>query len=86
LKVFIDRSTDLITIEKDLGRKLKNKHVSFISTGSEDKPRDCFSKPIELTAQYLQMKYKGNFYCSIQNKLNTQELNAFVNKMIESFI
>ena len=80
LKVFIDRFTDLLTIEKGLGRKLKGKEISIISTGFEDSPRACFSEPIELTANYLRMKYRGNSYCSIKNELNIENLNSTLKK------
>ena len=84
LKVFIDRFSDMLTIEKNLGRKLKGKEISIISTGSEENSRECFSKPIQLTADYLQMKYKGNSYCSIRNELNIEKMNAAVNQAMKN--
>ena len=53
LKVFVDRLTDVITIEKTLGRRLRGKSISLLSTGTDKALPDCFAAPIELTAKYL---------------------------------
>ncbi|EPM3870522.1 flavodoxin family protein, partial [Vibrio cholerae] len=45
LKVFFDRLSDLLTIEKELGRCLKGKSVSVISTGFNKACPSCFSEP-----------------------------------------
>jgi multimeric flavodoxin WrbA len=68
LKVFVDRLTDVITIEKSLGRRLRGKSISLLSTGTDEVLPDCFSSPIELTAKYLGLNYLGNNYVSIQSE------------------
>lgn len=74
LKVFFDRLSDLLTIRKEMGRKLKGKTVSVLATGYNEECPQCFSQPFELTANYLDMDYHGTTYFSIQNE---QDLNHF---------
>ena len=67
MKVFFDRITDLLTIEKDLGRKLRGKGMAAISCSLGDgKPEDYVSKefwlPFYKSADYLGMTYLGNQY------------------------
>lgn len=62
MKVFYDRITDLLTIDKSLGRQLKGKSCSLIATGVAETVPRCFVEPFQLTAQYLHMPYKGEFY------------------------
>jgi len=64
MKLFIDRITDLITIEKDLGRQLRGKNTALISTGEYDTPKSCFEEVFKHTFEYLGMNYKGMLYCA----------------------
>ncbi len=65
LKTFFDRFTDLISIRKDLGRRLKGKTCYVISTGSDSELPPGFESPIAATCGYMDMVYKGAFYCPI---------------------
>ncbi|MDO6446843.1 NAD(P)H-dependent oxidoreductase [Colwellia sp. 1_MG-2023] len=67
LKVFIDRLPDLLTSHQDLGRKLKGKSISVLSTGYDLDCPDCFIMPFKLTANYLGLIFKGYEYVSIQS-------------------
>jgi multimeric flavodoxin WrbA len=62
MKIFFDRLSDLITIEKEQGRKLKGKSCSLLVTGSEDLLPSSFEQPLILTANYFGMDYKGVSY------------------------
>ncbi|QUM76919.1 flavodoxin family protein [Moritella sp. 24] len=62
LKVFFDRFSDLLTIEKELGRQLKGKTCSVLSTGFNDELPTCFVQQFELTAAYMQMGFTGCVY------------------------
>lgn len=68
LKVFFDRLSDLLTIEKGLGRKLKGKSVSVLSTGHNIDLPECFVKPFEMTANYMHLDFKGCEYLPIQTE------------------
>ena len=64
MKVFFDRLTDVITIKKDYGRKLRNKTCAVLATGTGKVAPACFEAPFKLTANYLGLNYKGLLYCS----------------------
>jgi len=64
MKIFIDRITDLITIEKGLGRRLRGKKLFVITTYSTSKPQG-FEYPIEQFCNYLGIEYLGcSYICS----------------------
>jgi multimeric flavodoxin WrbA len=62
MKVFFDRFTDLVTVRKELGRKLKGRTVLVLACGSEPELPEGFEAPFRETAGYLQMNYAGAFY------------------------
>lgn len=64
MKLFLDRMTDLITIKKELGRKLKGKNAALISTGETEKPENCFEEIFKHTFDYLGMTFKGKIHCA----------------------
>lgn len=62
LKIFIDRLTDILSIEKDLGRALKGKSCSLLATGTDKEAPECFIAPFKLLANYLGLKFTSSFY------------------------
>jgi len=70
LKVFFDRLSDLLTIEKNLGRKLKGKSISILSTGFDINCPECFIRPFEMTANYMNLDFKGCEYVSVQSEVD----------------
>lgn len=77
LKVFFDRFSDLIRIEKDTGRKLRNKNMYVISNSHDDQLDYDFYIPFKKSAEYLGMHYLGNLHFNadtFQNKSNELEL------------
>lgn len=81
MKTFLDRWSDLLTIRKALGRKLKDKHLVLVSCGSWEEPGKGFALPIEQTAEYMGMHFAGYFHTwltdnesfeneSVQNRVN----------------
>ena len=78
MKVFFDRFSDLIRIEKDWGRKLRGKNMAVISN-SHDSEIDLdynFYIPFQKSAEYLGMQYLGNkhFNADVPEELNKIEL------------
>ena len=53
MKTFFDRLSDLLTIEKDLGRAFKGKRCSVLASGVDMDAPDCFIRPFKLSAHYL---------------------------------
>ncbi|WP_447400189.1 flavodoxin family protein [Vibrio harveyi] len=84
LKVFFDRLSDLLTIEKDLGRKLKGKSVSVLSTGYNAELPDCFVQPFELTANYMELEFKGCEYLAIQTESDLGKVPSSVVQLVEN--
>ncbi|WP_228530314.1 flavodoxin family protein [Tamlana sp. I1] len=80
MKVFFDRLTDLLTIEKDMGRELRNKYMAVISSSNGDHLNDNFWLPFKKSAQYLGMHYLTNFH-SIQGENETAKIAMFKNKI-----
>jgi len=64
MKLFLDRLTDLITVEKDLGKQLKGKSTALISTSEAPDPESCFEDIFKHTFEYLGMNYKGMLHCA----------------------
>lgn len=67
MKNFIDRFTDLLKIKKELGRALKGKSLSLVSVSNGDDCPEEFSRPLERTAEYLDMNWKGHVHFPVDN-------------------
>ncbi|MDQ3192209.1 MAG: NAD(P)H-dependent oxidoreductase [Bacteroidota bacterium] len=86
LKVFFDRLTDIVTIEKHIGRKLKGKNIFLVSIGTDLKLPEGFEIPFQLTSGYLEMNFIETYYCSTKNLPdNLANQNNFL-KIIKSTI
>ena len=66
LKRFFDRLTDLVTVEKPLGRKLAGCSVWVAACGSDRALPEGFEVPFRATAAYFDMGYGGVFYAQMQ--------------------
>ncbi len=77
MKVFFDRLTDLITIEKNLGRKLRGKRMAAISCSIGNNLGDDFWLPFHKTAEYLGMEYIGGLH-TITDESSQKEIENFV--------
>lgn len=76
MKVFFDRFTDLLRIEKDAGRKLRNKYMAVISCSNGDNLEDNFWLPFQKSAQYLGMNYIGDLH-TYQGKSENNKILEF---------
>ena len=76
MKVFFDRFSDLIRIEKETGRKLRGKNMGVISNSHNDAIDDTFYIPFQKTADYLGMHYLGHahFNADKYNSISQQPL------------
>lgn len=77
MKVFFDRITDLLTIKKELGRKLRGKKMAVISCSIGENLGDSFWLPFSETAKYLGMKYVGNSH-TIAGEKNELKIAEFI--------
>jgi len=62
MKVFLDRISDLLDIEKDLGRQLRGKAMAGLSVSNEDDVPLHFYDPWNRSANYLGMEYLGEIH------------------------
>ncbi|WP_035842974.1 flavodoxin family protein [Crocinitomix catalasitica] len=62
LKVFFDRFSDLLTIEKEIGRKLRGKKMGVITCSNGSNLGEQFWLPFKATADYLGMNNIANLH------------------------
>lgn len=62
MKVFFDRLSDLLLLNKDLGRQLRGKQMAVISCGSDGDLKEGFYMPFIESASYLGMSYRGSVH------------------------
>ena len=77
MKVFFDRFTDLLDIEKDLGRKLREKNMAVLSCSTGDNLGENFWLPFSETAYYLGMKFLGGIHM-VSKKNNSNKIKELV--------
>ena len=73
MKVFFDRITDLLTIEKELGRTLLRKKMAVICCSNGENLGEHFWLPFSETAKFLGMEYVGNSMIFLGNLTKRQE-------------
>jgi len=78
MKMFFDRLTDLLTIEKELGRRLRGKYMAVISCSNGNNLEDVFWLPFKKSAEYLGMHYLADLH-TFQDKLDVDEIFEFKN-------
>jgi len=82
MKIFLDRFTDLLKIEKDLGRKLRGKSLAVFTTSNGGNLGDDFWRPFAETANYLGMKYLANAHF-LEEEITQPDLELeFVNDLL----
>ncbi|WP_024771844.1 flavodoxin family protein [Aquimarina macrocephali] len=85
LKTFLDRISDCLKIEKDVGRKLRGMEMAVLSCGSDKQLKDGFHMPFVETSKYLGMNYIGDVHCWIENNnlpdLVETKLSDFINQI-----
>jgi multimeric flavodoxin WrbA len=82
MKKFIDRISDCLKIEKEIGRKLRNKKMAVISCSNDDELKHGFYMPFIETAKYLGMEYIGEVHAWIEN----DEISENVISKLDHFV
>ncbi|OEK05563.1 flavodoxin family protein [Roseivirga misakiensis] len=80
MKVFFDRISDLLTIEKPLGRRLRGKQMAVISTSNGNNLGKSFWLPFQASSEYLGMTYLKDLH-TISGELNEEELIQFIQQV-----
>ncbi|WP_310378671.1 NAD(P)H-dependent oxidoreductase [Flavobacterium sp.] len=74
IKVFFDRFSDLIRIEKETGRQLRSKSLAVISNSHDNEIDFDFYIPFRKTADYLGMKYLGDRHFNADKFIETEKI------------
>lgn len=73
LKTFFDRLTDLTTLDKPLGRQLRDKRLAVLATGTDAALPPGFEVPFQRTARYFDMIFGSSLYSSQKHPLPAAE-------------
>ena len=74
MKNFFDRISDLLKIEKPLGRQLRGKSMVSVSVSGDSTEYPSVQQPFELSAEYLGMNYLGHWHCWVEGDDIPQEV------------
>lgn len=83
MKLFFDRLTDIVTVKKDIGRKLTNKIISLLAVGTDKELPDGFEVPFISTSIYFNLTYLSGIYFSTKHILPPKEQNELRIKYIK---
>lgn len=83
MKVFIDRLTDLLEMEKEWGRKMRGKSMAVLSSSTGDNLGVDFWLPFKEIANYMGMIYLGNIHM-VEGQQQKVELAEFAHKISRS--
>lgn len=83
MKTFFDRISDLLTIRKELGRKLRGKSMGLISCSGDDDVDYDFEMPFRLSAKYLGLTYLGHSHTWMENGEMAEAAKEHVLKFVE---
>lgn len=78
LKVFVDRISDLMDIEQDVGRQLCGLGAALIATGVEESCPTCYEDVFIHSFNYLDMNYLGCLYVDTSKPIDPHELESQV--------
>ncbi len=85
LKTFFDRMTDLLTIQKLLGRQLRNgKKMFSIACSSDAVEYEGFVMPFKNTAEYLGMEYGGHLHSWVEKEVISAEVLTRIDLFCQS--
>jgi hypothetical protein len=73
LKTFVDRITDLIKFEKDLGRRFRGKRALVLATGASPTYPRSFEETFLQTFDYLGMEFGGLGYVYCEDRFEAAE-------------
>ena len=85
MKTFMDRISDLLKVEKDLGRQLRGKQAALLATGCDAIPAACFEQIFSLTFAYLGMRYQGMLYASCESDFIFDEHASAIHAYIQEY-
>lgn len=82
MKNFLDRFTDLLTIEKDMGRELRGKSLMAISVSKSDDCPEEYPMPFKRSAEYLGMQWIGYRHFPVNEKELCDSRHAEIDQLL----
>lgn len=82
MKVFFDRISDFLKLEKDYGRKLRGMKMASISSSNDERFYEGFEMPFINSAAYLGMDYLGHLHVWIDD----HDVNNVAEVKLKSFV
>jgi multimeric flavodoxin WrbA len=86
MKIFFDRTSDLITIRKPLGRALTGMETFLVATGAQDALPEGFEVPFRRTSDYFNMKYRGSLYVNVRGESGEVEILRFKSRLFHKVL
>lgn len=83
LKVFFDRLSDAIRIEKELGRQLRGIEMMVVSNSDGDLSFEGFDIPFKQSANYLEMEYLGYVHTWLEKDALPESIKESLNKLLQ---
>lgn len=83
MKVFFDRISDIIRIDKETGRKLRGKHMAALSCGYGSDAIEGFFIPFQKSAAYLGINYIGDIHTWVQSEELDHKVKTHIQKFAE---
>ncbi|MDW7691858.1 NAD(P)H-dependent oxidoreductase [Flammeovirgaceae bacterium SG7u.111] len=80
MKTFFDRLSDLLRVEKGLGRKLRGKNMAVLNSSAGDNLGDGFWLPFKASAKYLGMNYLASLH-TYEGENAEMELEKFASEI-----
>lgn len=68
MKVFFDRISDFLKLEKDYGRRLRGMQMASVSSSNDKRFYDGFDMPFKNSAAYLGMDYLGHLHTWVEDE------------------
>jgi multimeric flavodoxin WrbA len=84
MKVFFDRVSDLLHVKKELGRQLRMKECSIVTTGASTTPERSFEETFINSFDYLGMHYKGMLYCFCEKDFIKKQHESDITNFIQN--
>jgi multimeric flavodoxin WrbA len=81
-KVFFDRISDFLKLEKDYGRQLRGMEMASVSSSNDSRFYDGFEMPFKNSADYLGMNYKGHLHTWVEDGVVPKDVKNNINEFV----
>lgn len=82
MKVFFDRISDFLKLEKDYGRKLRGMKMASVSSSNDERFYEGFEMPFKNSADYLGMHYVGHLHTWVQNEMVSESVKQHIKEFV----